>query len=167
MTCASFDFKHDLSCKYCSELTISTSGLVVNQESGISIVMHNLSGFQAYGSLVIYWSQVVPDPNNPGCYLFSNVGTSTEIAGPDLGNMPLPVLLAARGTATFTYGWVPTSSVTGSSQCPNLLGLFVQAYVIADLNHSAPSYCPSGVWKSTDFAVTSVYNAGQVFSFSS
>jgi hypothetical protein len=146
-------------------LTINTAGLAVNQQSAISIVMHNSSAFQAYGTVVIYWSQVIPDPNNAGCYLFSNVSTSTELAGPDVGNTPNPVLIAARGTATFTFGWVPTSAITGSSQCPNLLGLFVQAYTIADANQHAASYCPAGVWHKSDFAVTSVYNGGRVFSF--
>lgn len=165
MTCANLQFKHDLSCHYCSELTISTSGLVVNQESIISIVMHDASAFAAWGTVAMYWSQVVPDPSNPGCYLFSNVATATEICGPDLGNTIPPVLLPLHGTATFTFQWVPDIHVTASPQCPNLLGLFVQAYVIANADHSSPSYCPVGEWYKSDFGIQSVYNAAQVFAF--
>jgi hypothetical protein len=165
MTCASFDFKHDLSCNYCSELTISTSGLVVNVQSVISIVMHNGSAFQAWGTPVLYWSQVVPDTSNPGCYLFSNLATATEIAGPDVGNTIEPMLFASRGSATFTFPWVPNITISGSPQCPNLLGLFVQAYAIAQPAHSSPAYCPAGQWNRSDFGVQSVYNAGQVFAF--
>jgi hypothetical protein len=161
MACAVFMFKHDLSCKYDSELTLNTSGLVYNQQSAISVVMHSGSTFAAWGTVVLYWSQVVPDPNNPGCYLFSNVGVGTEIAGPDIGNTIPPQLLPLRGSQTFTFGWTPSGSVAGSSQCPNLLGIFVQAYVLAD-----GGSCP-GAWHNTDFSVQSVYNAGQVFSFTS
>jgi hypothetical protein len=160
MSCAIFMFKHDLSCKCCSELTLNTGGLVYNQQSAINVVMHSGSVFQAWGSVVIYWSQVVPDPNNPGCYLLSNVGTATEIAGPDLGNMLPPQLLGPRGSTTFTLGWTPSGSVSGSSQCPNLMAIFVQAYVLAD-----GGSCP-GVWHNNDFTIQSVYNATQIFSYS-
>jgi hypothetical protein len=165
MTCASFGFKHDLSCMYCSELTINTSGLAHNQQSAITVVMHNMSAFQAWGSVVIYWSQVVPNQNSPGCYLLSNVGTGTEIAGPDVGNTLPPKLLGVRGTQSFTFGWTPSGSVAGSIECPNLMALFVQAYVIADANHGSQSFCP-GQWFNTDYSIQSVYNAAQVFSYS-
>ena len=167
MTCANFQFKHNQSCHCCGEFTIDTPSIVVNQQSVISITMRSASTFAAYGTVVLYWSQVVPDPNNPGCYLLSNVGVATEICGPDVGGTIQPQQITGLGYAKFTYPWLPDSSITSSPQCPYQIALFAQAYAIADPSRTSPSYCPSGQWFKTDFSVASVYNAAQVFSFSS
>jgi hypothetical protein len=91
--------------------------------------------------------------------VFSNVAVATEVEGPDIGNTLPPQLLAARGSQTFTFAWTPSGGVSGSSQCPNLLAIFAQAYAIAD-GHSCP-----GQWFKNDFSYQSVYNAGQVFAY--